>query len=94
MEKKDVEALIDEKIGKAKDEITQELSPENHKETFGKIFKAAFDEAVKPVNERIEKIEGATPGSAQGDEEPSTQKSDEELEALGADIAKMANGGE
>jgi hypothetical protein len=49
---------------------------------------------MKPVNERIEKIEKATPGSKQGDQETKTEKSDEELEALGADIAKCANGGE
>lgn len=92
MDKKETEALIDEKLGKFKEEITKELSPEENKETLAKIFKGAFDECVKPLNERIEKVEKATPGSAQGDEETTTEKSDEELEALGADIAKCANG--
>ena len=92
MDKKETEALIDEKLGKFKEEIAKELSPEENKETLGKIMKGAFDECVKPLNERIEKIEKATPGSAQGDEETTNEKSDEELEALGADIAKCANG--
>ena len=94
MEKKEVEALIDEKIGKAKDEIVKDLSPENHKETLGKIVKGAFDEFVKPLNERIEKVEEKSGGSAQDTDDTKTEKSDEELEALGLEIAKCANGGE
>lgn len=92
MDKKDTEKLIDEKLTKFGEDLRKELSPEENKETLGKIMKGAFDEAVKPLNDRIEKIEGATPGTKQGDEDPSMQKSDEELEALGADIAKYANG--
>ncbi len=92
MDKKDTEKLIDEKMEKFREEITGALSLEAQKETLGKVVKGAFEELVKPMNERIEKMEKATPGSKQGDGEPATGKSDEELEALGADIAKYANG--
>lgn len=92
MDKKETETLIDEKLNKFKEDITKELSPEENKDTLAKIVKGAFEEMVKPLNERIEKVEKASPGSAQSDDDTTTEKSDEELEALGADIAKMANG--
>jgi hypothetical protein len=60
-------------------------------EEMAKIFKSAFEESIKPVLERIEKVEKSTEGSKQ-DPKP-IEKSDSDLEAIGRDIAKKANGG-
>jgi hypothetical protein len=59
-------------------------------ESMTTIFKAAFGEAIKPLTDRIEKLEKQTPGS--GQDVKSIEKTDD-LEAIGREIAKRAMGG-
>jgi len=60
------------------------------KEDLAVIFKSAFADAVKPMLERLEKIEKQSEGSKQSPEPINKQ---DDLISLGLEIAKLANGG-
>jgi len=60
------------------------------KEDLAVIFKSAFADAVKPMLERLEKIEKQSEGSKQSTEPINKQ---DDLISLGLEIAKLANGG-
>ena len=81
-DKKEVQEMIDGSIKKAVEELPKPLS----KDDMTVIVK----EAVKPLNERVEKVEKTSKGSKLDKDEITP---DEDLEKVGAEIAKSINEG-
>lgn len=84
MKKDEVQEMIDkaiEPIKKSIEELPKALSKDDLLKVFG--------EGVKPLTERIEKMEKKTKGSAQDDDEDI--KKDKDLDALGQEMAKSVN---
>lgn len=88
MEEKAVKALVK----KAEDELIEKFDsiPMKTEEEAAVILKSALTEMLKPINDRLEKIEKSTKGSAQSPEQ--IKKAEEELEKVGVNISKYANG--
>ena len=85
MEEKEVQKLIDDAIApikKAVDEMPKPLTTDE--------MTVIVKEAVKPLTERVDKVEKTSKGSNQDDDEI---KTDEDLEKIGAAIAKAVNEG-
>jgi hypothetical protein len=87
MEKQDIQKMIDESITEAVKDLPAPLT----KEQMAEVFKAAVEPIAKPLTERLDKIEKASPGSKQDDE--TIRKEQEDLHKLGAEIAKIINDG-
>lgn len=86
MDEMQIKKLITKEIETAIDKIRQTLPQPLTKEQMAAVVK----EAIKPLGDRIEKVEKASPGSYQGPEDIAKQNVD--LAQLGAEIAKMVNG--
>ena len=80
MTKEEVTAIVKEQLEEFKKGLKEPLS----KEDMATVVK----EVVKPLSERIEKLEKQAPGTKQDDD---PVKKDKDLEKLGAEIAKMVN---
>lgn len=73
MKQEDVQKIVDEAMAKqAKPMSVEEM---------GAVVKTVVEDVMKPVNERLEKLEKQTPGTKQDGDDPSTGKSHEELAA-------------
>ena len=82
MDEKKVQEMIDESVKKAIEALPKPLTTEE--------MATVVKEAIKPVTDRVEKIEKESKGSRQDDDDI---KKDADLEKVGADIAKMVNEG-
>jgi hypothetical protein len=84
MDEKKIQELIDTAIKKSAD-----TAPKPMDETaMANVVKAAFGEMIKPVTERLDKIEKTSPGTKQDDTEPSAEEIKKQ-EEMGVRIAKM-----
>jgi len=84
MDEKKVQEMIDAAIAKAVDAIPKPLDEAG----MATVIKAAIEDTVKPVTERLDKIEKSSPGTRQDDKEPTAEDIAKQVE-IGKRIAKM-----
>jgi len=88
MTKDEIQKCVNDAVAPLKDAV--EKAPKPHsEEAMAKIIKAAVDEVLKPVLDRLEKVEKSTSGSKQNEE---NINKDEDPIAIGKRIAKMIKG--
>lgn len=88
MKEEEVKALIEKSLEGLAGKV--DAIPMKDEKSAAIVLKSAMTELLKPIIERLDIIEKKSPGSIQSEEQ--IKKAEEELEKVGVNIAKFANG--